>query len=160
MYLVEAYCFLGNQKEAYISLVQDIKTSQALNQMNSANVTQTILTVARNALGINQAHFVKNLSSKVVIYTNLATAHILNNNLTGAQNAINIALSNIDPALLQIPISLLNLMVYLNLRLGKQIFLLFAKILDKPETALQILKRRRLNAGNNKILLRIVKWMS
>ena len=86
--------------------------------MNSANVTQTILTVARNALGINQAHFVKNLSSKVVIYTNLATAHILNNNLTGAQNAINIALSNIDPALLQIPISLLNLMVYLNLRLG------------------------------------------
>lgn len=87
--------------------------------MNSANVTQTILTVARNALGINQAYFTKNLSSKVVIYTNLATAHILNNNLTGAQNAINIALSNIDPALLQIPISLLNLMIYLNLKLGK-----------------------------------------
>jgi len=136
MYLVEAYCFLGNQKEA-------------LNQMNSANVTQTILTVARNALGINQAYFNKNLSSKVVIYTNLATAHILNGNLTGAQNAINIALSNIDPYLTTVPISLLNLMIYLNLKL------------DKPETALQILKRRRvINSGNNKLLLRIVKWMS
>lgn len=136
MYLVEAYCFLGNQKDA-------------LNQMNSANVTQTILTVARNALGINSAFFTKGLSSKVVIYTNLATAHILNGNLTGAQNAINIALSNIDLNVAQIPMSLLNLMIYLNLKL------------DKPETALQILKRRRLlNSGNNKFLLRIVKWMS
>ncbi len=87
--------------------------------MNSANVTQTILTVARNALGINSAFFTKGLSSKVVIYTNLATAHILNGNLTGAQNAINIALSNIDLNVAQIPMSLLNLMIYLNLKLGK-----------------------------------------
>jgi len=134
-YLVEAFCVIGNQKEA-------------INIMNLTNVTKNILNITRNALGINQAYFNQDLTSKVVIYTNLASAHILNGNLTGAQNAINIALSNIDQALTMVPISLLNLMIYLNLRL------------DKPEIALQILKRRRVNSGNNKLLLRIVKWMS
>jgi len=86
--------------------------------MNLTNVTKNILNITRNALGINQAYFNQDLTSKVVIYTNLASAHILNGNLTGAQNAINIALSNIDPALTMVPISLLNLMIYLNLRLG------------------------------------------
>jgi len=111
--------FPWKSKRSILSPLALLKSFKALNQMNSANVTQTILTVARNALGINQAYFNKNLSSKVVIYTNLATAHILNGNLTGAQNAINIALSNIDPYLTTVPISLLNLMIYLNLKLGK-----------------------------------------
>ena len=98
---------------------------QALGQINSANITQTILTLTRNTLRVSQAHFTKNLSSKLVICTNLANAHTLNNNLTGTQNTINIALSNIDPALVQVPISLLDLMVYLNLRLGKNYIVIY-----------------------------------
>lgn len=89
--------------------------------MNSANVNQLLITSARNVLGINHTHIMDKLSSKIVIYTNLATVHILNNNFTGAQNALNIVLNNLDPNSLQVPIPILNLLVYLNLRIGKKI---------------------------------------
>lgn len=87
--------------------------------MNSANVNQLLVTSARNVLGINQTCFMEKLSSKIVIYTNLATVHILNNNFTGAQNALNIVSANLDPNSSQVPIPILNLLIYLNLRIGK-----------------------------------------
>ncbi len=90
-----------------------------MSEITTLNLNQSILTCAQNVLGVNQACIMKNLSSKVVIYTNLATIHLLNNNITEAQNAIESALKYIEPALTQTPIPLLNLMVYLNLKLGK-----------------------------------------
>lgn len=90
-----------------------------MSQITALNLNQNILTYARNVLGVNQACLLKSFSSKVVIYTNLATAHLLNNNPSAAQNALDNALKNLDPTLQQTPTPLLNLMVYLNLKLGK-----------------------------------------
>jgi len=133
MYLVEAHCLLGKQKEA-------------LSEINTLNLEQIILTHARNVLGMNQAFLMPSLSSKVVIYANLATIHLLNNNLTSAQSSIDSALKSLDPSTLQTPIPLLNLLIYLNLKM------------EKPEQALQILKRRKvLGEGNGNLLLNIVK---
>lgn len=133
MYLVEAYCSIGDHKEA-------------MAQTSAAAMTQQINISARNVLGINQTYVTDKISNKVIMYTNLATCHILNNNLTGAQNALQIAYASLDPTNLQTPVPVLNLLIYLNLRI------------DKPDIALQLLKRRRLmTSANNKLLLRIVK---
>lgn len=90
-----------------------------MSQITALNLNQTILTSARNVLGVNQACLLKGFSSKVVIYANLATAHLLNNNLSAAQIALDTALGNIDPTLQQTPTPILNLLVYLNLKLGE-----------------------------------------
>ena len=82
------------------------------------NLDQIILTHARNVLGMNQAFLMPSLSSKVVIYANLATIHLLNNNLPSAQSSIDSALKSLDPSSLQTPIPLLNLLIYLNLKMG------------------------------------------
>ena len=67
----------------------------------------------------------KDFNSKVVIYTNLATAHLLSNNISAAQTALENALKSLDPAAGQssalTPTPILNLMVYLNLKLGKRL---------------------------------------
>lgn len=85
------------------------------------NLNQVIMTCAQNVLGVNQPYLLRTLSSKVAIYTNLASVHLLSNNLTAAQAALDNALKSIEPAHPQTPIPLLNLMVYLNLKLGKDI---------------------------------------
>jgi len=134
IYLVEYYCTTGSNHDA-------------LNSINKVSLTQTIQTAARNILGNNQAYFAYNMNNKIVIYTNLAMVHIMNNNLAGAQNAINIALSNIENSqspTAQIPIPLLNMMIYIYIRNDNYIM------------ALQLLKRRRM-LQNSKILLKIMK---
>jgi len=69
---------------------------------------------------MNQAFMMPSLSSKVVIYANLATIHLLNNNFSAAQSSIDSALKSLDPNTIQTPIPLLNLLIYLNLRMGKR----------------------------------------
>ncbi len=90
-----------------------------MNQTSTASMNQNILTSARNVLGVNQTSFMEKINNKVVLYTNLATVHILNNNFTGAQNALNIAYNSLDGNLSQTPVPLLNLLIYLNLKTGK-----------------------------------------
>jgi len=133
MYLVEAYCHLGNAKEA-------------LHKINQMNIGQTIMTAARNVLGINQAYFADSIPNKTVIFTNLTTIHLLNNNINGAQDALKNAFP-VDKNPLP-PLPLLNLKIYFHLRNGQ------------PYQALQLLKRKRIlntSTSSNKILLKIAK---
>jgi hypothetical protein len=88
-------------------------------QTSAASLTNTIQMSARNILGINQTFVTDKVTNKVIMYTNLATCHILNNNLNGAQNALQIAYASLDPTIPQTPVPVLNLLIFLNLRLGK-----------------------------------------
>lgn len=121
MYLVESYCHLGNAKEVNFSLVITNLTSmiQALHKINQMNIGQSILTAARNVLGINQAYFNEAISNKTVIFTNLTTIHLLNNNINGAQDALKNAFPADKNPLPPLP--LLNLKIYFHLRNGKQL---------------------------------------
>ena len=69
------------------------------------------------------------MNNKIILYSNLAMVHILNNNLIGAQNVINIALTTLEnnqpSPNTQIPIPILNLMIYINIRNGITIILLY-----------------------------------
>lgn len=96
--------------------------------MNQVNISQTILTTARNVLGINHSYFGEGISNKTVIFTNLATVHLLNNNVNGAQEALKNALLIVEkqqPTTNQIspvvPLPLLNLKIYFHLRTGTDI---------------------------------------
>ena len=81
------------------------------------NIGQNILVAARNILGINQVYFNESISNKTVIFTNLTTIHLLNNNFHGAQEALKNAFPPDKNPLPPIP--LLNLKIYFHLRNGK-----------------------------------------
>ena len=83
------------------------------------NISQNILTAARNVLGINQAYFADNIANKTVIFTNLTTIHLLNNNINGAQEALKNAFP-VDKNPLP-PLPLLNLKIYFHLRSGNSL---------------------------------------
>eukprot|EP01016_Furgasonia_blochmanni_P039651 TRINITY_DN4958_c0_g1_i4.p1 TRINITY_DN4958_c0_g1~~TRINITY_DN4958_c0_g1_i4.p1 ORF type:complete len:796 (-),score=217.56 TRINITY_DN4958_c0_g1_i4:174-2561(-) len=142
MYMCEAYCIQGKVQEA----------SQLIQAYNIGNANPTTQIKGRNILGYNQTHFMNNVSTKTIYYTNIAAVHLANNSYAPAQNALNIALATLDinPNNLNanIPLPILNIMIYLSL------------VNEHSALALQLIKRRRhltTATNNNKPLLRISK---
>jgi hypothetical protein len=117
MYLIEAYLELSKSNDEKNKLSMDY----FLNLL-SINIPYID---CRNVLGVNKAYFSK-FSSKTILYTNFAVLHIKNNDLSKAQNCINIVLQemdiNINQISAKIPLPILTIQIYLNLRNSKILY--------------------------------------
>eukprot|EP01017_Pseudomicrothorax_dubius_P046101 TRINITY_DN8072_c0_g3_i1.p1 TRINITY_DN8072_c0_g3~~TRINITY_DN8072_c0_g3_i1.p1 ORF type:complete len:811 (+),score=158.54 TRINITY_DN8072_c0_g3_i1:92-2524(+) len=142
MYLAEAYTGLGRPEEALA----------ALNGTKSLQGTVKSLPV-RNTLGSHHNYWTdENFSLKAAFHANLAAVNIVANDLAAATQNLNQSLTsmNVIQNLIssEIPLPILNQMIYLYLRNGH------------TSSALQLLRRRRVLttvSNNNRPLLKIAK---
>lgn len=117
MYMVEAFCMLGKFKEA-------------LNTINSCNLSSMNQNLkCRNILGLNHTYYLQNMSPKLVLSINIFAIHLLNNNLTQANNMMNNINSMIETIAnggqIQYPLPYLNLLIYYHLKNGIFSYLFF-----------------------------------
>lgn len=125
MYMVEAYCHLGKCKEVNIFISFLIKLYKATNfvspQANNLPNNLTFPTKSRNILGANHTFFMKTLTPKIILFINIISLHLLNNNFQMALTNINnltASLDNTGTLNVPYPLPLINLMIYYYLSTG------------------------------------------